>query len=529
MLQEYPDRQRAQAIVDGLTHGVDVCYNGPLRHVSRGSHNPPDPEFEHHITNNLAAECANGTIAGPFDSPPFPNFVCSPLFTIPKKGSTKRRLIHHLSHPKHGISVNAGIAHLDVCLSSFDKGAAMVVEAGKGCWMCKVDIAAAYRCIPVRPQDFPLLGMRWKGKYYFDKCLPFGLCSSCAIFEWFSTAAEWIVKKHGEPFIKWLIHYIDDFFLVSHDEHLAKQQLDSLLAIFRVLGLPVAPHKLEGPAQRLTFLGIEIDSNRMEARLPQDKLDTLSSTLDEWLSDTKTETNKQEIQCLVGQLQFASAVVRSGRSFLRRLIDQTKTDAKPLAAIPLTAQSPMRLDLLWWRRFLRSWNGTAILLPPRPQQHSSIIRSDACDDGYGAVLHQDPSQPRWLHGSWSEEQLQVAFAQKRSSMPYLELQAVVHAVSTWATLLANSHVSVRCDCQPVVHALQPRAFVSKNAKLMSLIRTLLFITATHNIHLHVTHIAGSDNVLADALSRAQVPVFKRLCPQARSSPDILVPSPTHDW
>ena len=35
------------------------------------------------------------------------------------------------------------------------------------------------------------------------------------------------------------------------------------------LGLPVAPHKVEGPATVLTFLGIEIDTQKQELRLPQ--------------------------------------------------------------------------------------------------------------------------------------------------------------------------------------------------------------------------------------------------------------------
>ena len=34
------------------------------------------------------------------------------------------------------------------------------------------------------------------------------------------------------------------------------------------LGIPLALEKLEGPAHSLTFLGIEVDTIRMEARLP---------------------------------------------------------------------------------------------------------------------------------------------------------------------------------------------------------------------------------------------------------------------
>lgn len=45
------------------------------------------------------------------------------------------------------------------------------------------------------------------------------------------------------------------------------------------LGLPTAPEKVEEPFSVLTFLGIVIDSNRQEQRLPQAKLSKLCQRL----------------------------------------------------------------------------------------------------------------------------------------------------------------------------------------------------------------------------------------------------------
>ncbi len=44
--------------------------------------------------------------------------------------------------------------------------------------MIKIDVKAAFRLVPVREQDTPLLGMERKGQFYRDRCLPFGLSSS---------------------------------------------------------------------------------------------------------------------------------------------------------------------------------------------------------------------------------------------------------------------------------------------------------------------------------------------------------------
>ena len=40
---------------------------------------------------------------------------------------------------------------------------------GPGSFLAKTDIESAFRLIPVHPDDYELLGMKWEGKYYYDK------------------------------------------------------------------------------------------------------------------------------------------------------------------------------------------------------------------------------------------------------------------------------------------------------------------------------------------------------------------------
>ena len=75
--------------------------------------------------------------------------------------------------------------------------------------------------------------------------------------------------------------------------------------------------KTEGPATRLTVLGIEFDSLAMVLRLPADKLQRHQSLLTEW--HTRCSGRRGELESLVGIMQHASKVVRHGRCFLRRL------------------------------------------------------------------------------------------------------------------------------------------------------------------------------------------------------------------
>ena len=44
-----------------------------------------------------------------------------------------------------------------------------------GALMAKVDLKNAFRLCPVRQEDCHLLGIHWHGKFFVDKCLPFGL------------------------------------------------------------------------------------------------------------------------------------------------------------------------------------------------------------------------------------------------------------------------------------------------------------------------------------------------------------------
>ena len=69
-------------------------------------------------------------------------------------------------------------------------------------------------------------------------------------------------------------------------------------------------------------MGVLLDSNKMEARLPLDKLTRTKEALHEW-SHKKSATVK-DLQSLIGILHFACRVVVPGRAFLQRIIRLTK-------------------------------------------------------------------------------------------------------------------------------------------------------------------------------------------------------------
>ena len=105
-------------------------------------------------------------------------------------------------------------------------------------------------------------------------------------------------------------------------------------------------------------MGILLDSTRMEARLPFDKLIRAKQALQQWLH-RKSATFK-ELQSLIGTLQFACRVVAPGRAFLQRIISLTKGITNSRWHIKLNGE--FRKDISMWLNFLNHWNGVSLFL-----------------------------------------------------------------------------------------------------------------------------------------------------------------------
>ena len=101
-----------------------------------------------------------------------------------------------------------------------------------------------------------------------------GLSFSCKLFETFSTAVHWIIdhKLGGSG----CVHFLDDFLFVGPaNSPLCLQTLEMFLTMSKQIGLPIKADKTVFPTTTLTFLGLDLDSELMEIRLPLDKLGKL--------------------------------------------------------------------------------------------------------------------------------------------------------------------------------------------------------------------------------------------------------------
>ena len=83
----------------------------------------------------------------------------------------------------------------------------------------------------------------------------------------------------------------------------------------RRLGFAIAWEKVEGPTRCLTFLGIELDSMKYEARLPGEKIQNFVELLTQCAQ--RKRMSLKQLQQLGGKLVWASHILLAGRTYLK--------------------------------------------------------------------------------------------------------------------------------------------------------------------------------------------------------------------
>lgn len=511
-LASYPRQSAAELLRSGFLHGFFIPFQLSWSPVFsdnlRSAREQPQV-----LRDKLAKEVELGRIAGPFPAPPFENLRVSPLGVVPKKEIGKFRLIHHLSYPK-GESVNDGIPRDEASVSyvSFDRAVILVRNAGSGALLAKSDIESAFRLLPVHPDCFHLLGCVLDGLYYYDMCLPMGCSISCRYFELFSSFLEWTVRY--ETGCTSVTHYLDDFLFVGPaGSGLCGHLLDTFRFLMAKFGVPLSVEKTEGPVTTLSFLGIELDTVGMVFRLPQDKLERLTSLIDGFCVARKVTL--QQMQSLLGLLVFACRIMPMGRVFSRRLSLSTRGARSPGHRIRLT--KPLKADLGVWRDFLGQYNGRTCYQREEVNNSELCLFTDAAGScGFGAILGS-----RWCCQAWPQAWRDCGFC---ANLVLLELFPIVVALELWGDCLANRRVCFWTDNMGVVFCVNK--LTSASLPVLSLLRRMVLRCLLLNVSFRARHVPGVRNCAADALSRFQFQDFHAYC---QGADQLGSPFPEELW
>ncbi len=483
-LADYHDKQ----VATFLRYGWPIGAERPFSHSERNPRNHLGARsFPADVQKYIDKETKLGAILGPFVQNPLSGPLhLSPLNTVPKKGSSERRVIVDLSYPQ-GIAVNDAISkdiyegepvHLEY--PSVDNLAARIRDLGPDCLLFKRDMRRAYRQIPVCPGDLDCLGISWQGQIYVDRVLPFGLRSAAMICQRVTTAVCHVVSQAGFD----IINYLDDFGGAQPAEN-ANAAFDTLGSVLYELGLQEAPEKAQAPSPNMEFLGVLFDVKKMEMRITPERLNELSALLDRWAS-ANTATRK-ELESLIGKLQFVAKCVKPGRLYISRLLAVLR--ALPKCKRPFRITREAKKDIKWWRMFLRKYNGVSIIGDATWSNPDAVFATDACLSGCGG----------FSDGEYFHEEFPDFVANQNAHINTLELLTVVVACKLWGKLWQGKRILIRCDNEATVTVINSGR--CRDEEMLSLLRELSFQAAIGEFEVKAVHIAGVDNRLPDLLSR----------------------------
>lgn len=497
------DPDETKDLVLGYSKGYKIKFTGKCLSKVYENHRSAEQNPEA-IEKYLEKEKSAGRVVGPFEKPPFQDFMLYPMAAVPKTTVGDFRILANLSFPE-GQSVNAGIDRM-YCTVQYatihDAIKFMKSQKGKIVYLAKTDIEKAFRIVPIAPESYHLLLFVWKNEFYIDRSLPMGLSQSCNIFERLSRALEHIaVRKLKATHVT---HLLDDFLFCATSKEKCLLDLENFVEFCTLVGVPIAKHKTVGPDTSIQFLGLTLDSVLGQCRLPIEKVQKCLTLLEEVAQ--KKKTTLKQLQSLIGYLNFCCCVVLPGRSFIRRLIDATRGVTRPSHHIRIDAG--MRADLVIWKEFVGNYNGVTFF---REEQWISsnqlALYTDSSKLGFGAICG-----TKWTFGEWPA-------LWKHYHITILEFYPILAAVYIWGHEWQNRSILFYSDNIAVVSILNNQT--SKEPNVMALLRLLVLKCLSLNIDFRSKHVPGKQNSISDSLSRFQFQTFRQLAPWAEKTPQIV--------
>ena len=271
-------------LVQGFRFGFDLGYRGPEVVQRRAPNLKLTIGTKTTLWNKMMKEVQLKRFAGPFNEISFEHFIQSPVGLVPKDNGKQTHLIFHLSYPRTSSSVNSETPRelCSVHYPDFSVAVRRCLEEGKFCFLAKSDMKSAFRNLAILLRQYKYLVMfavsPWDNKPYFfiDKCLPFGVSISCAVFQRFSNAIAHLTYCRS---LKLPVNYLDDFCFMHLLQEKCDSQVCQFLDICEAIRFPVSMEKTYWSMQFLSFLGFLIDTVSQIISVPVDKFKRLSTLL----------------------------------------------------------------------------------------------------------------------------------------------------------------------------------------------------------------------------------------------------------
>lgn len=517
-LQRFNLTHRFPHLVQNLHEGFPLGYNmHPIHKTFTPPNHPSATLHRDQVLSFLEGEHEAGRMSGPFSRSDTESILGGPFRTSPihvvvtqkADGSPKYCITINLSFPDDsGVSVNDMIESDDfpTVFNGPKDVEQIIVDAPRGTQATAMDIASAFRTIPIRPDHKQYVVIMFDGLFWIDHCACFGCASSGG--NQGSTADATVAILHAKgisPVPKW----VDDFapFRYPSDKVMSASDitdpvassryqyaynLDEIQCLIQDLCIPWHETKGQDFSDIFTYVGLCFNISSKEVWLPEEKRLKFKTRVDTFLSSYSSRPAPLlDAMKINGSLSHAAFVYPHGRSYLSGLSTWIAKFSSRMQRryIPHSVLS----DLQWWSEMLDSPGWTWVMHALEPPVDIQLSVDASTEWGIGLSVGDE----------WDAWRLTGRSRSSHQHIGWLEALAVKFAVQLLqAHGYTNTHFLIRSDNQGVIGAW--RCGRGKNFLINLAIRHAERITLSSHLDISLEYIISVENP-ADPISRGEFP------------------------
>ena len=305
---------------------------------------------------------------------------------------------------------------------------------------------------------------------------------------WASCVSGHLAKILKSKGVTGITFYVDDFLIVCDTKEEALRQVAIFVAVMRQLGLAVAEDKMEEPSQQCVYLGLLLDTVKMEVTITAERAAAIIADINGFL--VAGHGSKKKLHSLQGKLSYCGMIVRGGRIYLRSIIDAVSRHRGQRGGTRISVEGELREDLVWWRDRLSDLEAAGSRMWLKEADFTVLTaKSDSSGRlGWGMVWGDALYWSKWT----ADEAMDP-------DMVYKELVPVVFLAEAMGEQLAGRVVRVGIDNSGAVFDLLKGT--SPTPRVRSLLKRLANAQARHNFDIVGVQCDREQQKLADMLTR----------------------------
>lgn len=443
LCEKFPDVLTEELGLTGLLeYRIELTDNNPVKKAPFRLSPPRMKELRSHIDKMME----QGVIRR--SKSPY----AAPIFLVPKANGEFRPVVDYRELNKKVVLRSIPLPDLHSCFGWF-RGAKFFTT---------LDLNQAYNQIPLTEDSKPITAFVTDWNLFEFNRVPFGLATGAAVLSQLMDSVFSDIK------FKFVYHYLDDLVIYSKSAQEHLEHIREVLVRLRQAGLTVNPGKVVFACSAIKFLGHVVSGEGV----------SINPERVEVITQFPTPRNVKQVARFIGMANF-----------FRKFIDGFAEKAAPLNELRRKGAT-----FVWgptqesaFEALKEALRSAPVLTLPNFNEEF-ILQTDASASGLGAVLLQGQNGRKVIaYASRSLSELE-----KKYSVYELEAMAVLFGMESFRYYLEHREFILETDNKALSWVLARPRKTGRIARWATRILAFKF---------SVNSIRGSDNVIADCLSR----------------------------